>query len=557
MQTFDYLVLGSGSAGLTFALRVCEQARVALITKKERTDSSTNWAQGGIAGVFGPDDDLELHVQDTLIAGAGLCHEDAVRILVSEGPDRIRELVEFGASFNRDAQGDLSLGREGGHSRRRIIHTADLTGKEVERTLVEAARRHPSITVLEHHFAVDLIADDGQCRGAWVLNEQDGKREAFLARATLLATGGAGQIYPFTTNPLIATGDGVAMAWRAGAEVADMEFIQFHPTSLFHPDAKSFLISEAVRGEGGILRRRDGTAFMQEYDPERLDLAPRDIVARAIDSEIKKSGDECVFLDVTHLAPDEIKAHFPTIYARCLSFGIDITTDWIPVVPAAHYSCGGVRTDLFGRTTIARLYACGETASTGVHGANRLASNSLLEALVFGKRAAKDALTYLEEQEWPPRPNSGEPEGRVPAGTGEWEGVFQGEIAFPRLGGTGTEDTAQIAALRNRLQTVMQKYVGIVRSDSRLAKASAAIEALRGEAQAVFNDSALSDAGLELRNMIDVAGLIVRCAQMRRESRGLHFTTDYPMLVEGERHDTVLLNSQGTGKPRELWEAPG
>lgn len=518
MQTFDYLVLGSGSAGLTFALRVCEQARVALITKKERTDSSTNWAQGGIAGVFGPDDDLELHVQDTLIAGAGLCYEDAVRVLVSEGPDRIRELVEFGAGFNRDAAGNLSLGREGGHSRRRIIHTADLTGKEVERTLVDAARSHPSITVLEHHFAVDLIVEDGQCRGAWVLNEQDGRREAFLARATLLATGGAGQIYPFTTNPPIATGDGVAMAWRAGADVGDMEFIQFHPTSLFHPDAKSFLISEAVRGEGGILRRRDGTAFMSEYDPERLDLAPRDIVARAIDSAIKKSGDECVFLDVTHLAPDEIKAHFPTIYARCLSFGIDITTDWIPVVPAAHYSCGGVRTDLQGRTTIPRLYACGETASTGVHGANRLASNSLLEALVFGKRAAKDALAYLEEQ------NSAAPS----------------SLAVPKLGGAGTEDTAQVAALRHRLQTVMQKYVGIVRSDARLAKAAAAVEALHGEAQLLFDDSALSDAGLELRNMIDVAGLIVRCARMRRESRGLHFTTDYPGPVDSERHDTIL-----------------
>ncbi len=540
MQTFDYLVLGSGSAGLTFALRVCEQARVALITKKERTDSSTNWAQGGIAGVFGPDDDLELHVQDTLIAGAGLCHEDAVRVLVSEGPDRIRELVEFGAGFNRDAEGNLSLGREGGHSRRRIIHTADLTGKEVERTLVDAARSHPSITVLEHHFAVDLIMDGGECRGAWVLNEQDGQREAFLARATLLATGGAGQIYPFTTNPPIATGDGVAMAWRAGAEIADMEFIQFHPTSLFHPDAKSFLISEAVRGEGGILRRRDGTAFMREYDPERLDLAPRDIVARAIDSEIKRSGDECVFLDVTHLAPDEIKAHFPTIYARCLSFGIDITTDWIPVVPAAHYSCGGVRTDLQGRTTIPRLYACGETASTGVHGANRLASNSLLEALVFGKRAAKDALAFLSEQEWPPRPAPRYGGFATRGNNGEPEGSSQREIMFPVLGGAGTEDSVQVAALRSRLQIVMQKYVGIVRSDARLAKASAAIEALRGEAQALFNDSALSDANLELRNMIDVAALIVRCAQMRRESRGLHYTTDYPLAAEAERHDTTL-----------------
>ncbi len=532
MQMFDYLVLGSGSAGLTFALRVCEQARVALITKKERTDSSTNWAQGGIAGVFGPDDDLELHVQDTLIAGAGLCHEDAVRVLVSEGPDRIRELVEFGASFNRDAQGDLSLGREGGHSRRRIIHTADLTGKEVERTLVDAARSHPSITVLEHHFAVDLIVEEGQCRGAWVLNEQDGTREAFCARATLLATGGAGQIYPFTTNPPIATGDGVAMAWRAGADIADMEFIQFHPTSLFHPDAKSFLISEAVRGEGGILRRRDGMAFMAEYDPVRLDLAPRDIVARAIDSEIKKTGDECVFLDVTHLAPDEIKAHFPTIYARCLSFGIDITTDWIPVVPAAHYSCGGVRTDLQGRTTIDRLYACGETASTGVHGANRLASNSLLEALVFGKRAAKNALADLGE------PSIAEADYGTP----------------PALGGAGTTNLAQIDALRHRLQTVMQKYVGIVRSDARLAKAAAAIQALRVEMDLVFNDSVLSDAGLELRNMIDVAGLIVQSAQMRRESRGLHFTMDYPLPVEGERHDTVLRNNSITASQSRHWE---
>src|SRR5579875_361954 len=359
MQTFDFLVLGSGSAGLSFALRVSEEARVALVTKKERTDSNTNWAQGGIAGVFGPDDDPELHIQDTLIAGAGLCHEDAVRVLVNEGPDRIRELIEFGAQFNRDEGGALSLGREGGHSRRRIIHTADLTGREVEHTLVEAVRAHPSISVFEHHFAVDLIVQNGQCCGAWVLDEATGQITPFLASATLLATGGAGQVYPFTTNPSIATGDGVAMAWRAGAEIANMEFIQFHPTSLYHPDAKSFLISEAVRGEGGILRRRDGTAFMAEYDPERKDLAPRDIVARAIDSEIKKTGDECVYLDVTHLAAEEIRTHFPTIYARCLSFGIDMTTDWIPVVPAAHYSCGGVTTDLQGRTPLDRLYACG------------------------------------------------------------------------------------------------------------------------------------------------------------------------------------------------------
>ena len=518
MQTYDYLVLGSGSAGLSFALRVSAHGRVALITKKDRTDSNTNWAQGGIAGVMGTDDDPELHVQDTLIAGAGLCHEDAVRVLVTEGPDRIRELMAFGADFNRDPDGALSLGREGGHSRRRIIHTADLTGKEVERTLVEAARKHPSITVLEHHFAVDLIIDGGRCAGAWVLDEASGNVEAYVAPATLLATGGAGQVYQFTTNPPIATGDGVAMAWRAGAEIADMEFIQFHPTSLFHPDAKSFLISEAVRGEGGILRRRDGTAFMAEYDAERKDLAPRDIVARAIDSEIKKTGDACVYLDVTHLSPEEIKSHFPTIYARCLSFGIDMTTDWIPVVPAAHYSCGGVVTDLHGRTTLPGLYACGEAASTGVHGANRLASNSLLEALVFGKRAADDALA---------RTDLGAASASVPE--------------FPEIARrVGALDHEQVAALRSRLQIVMQKYVGIVRSDSRLAKATAAVSALKDEAQPLFDDGVLSDDVLELRNMIEVAQLIIACAKKRKESRGLHYTTDYPQTLESERHDTTL-----------------
>ncbi len=518
MQTYDYLVLGSGSAGLSFALRVSQHGRVALITKKDRTDSNTNWAQGGIAGVMGADDNPELHVQDTLIAGAGLCHEDAVRVLVTEGPDRIRELMAFGAEFNRDPDGALALGREGGHSRRRIIHTADLTGKEVERTLVEAARKHPSITVLEHHFAVDLILDGGRCCGAWVLDEASGSVEAYVAPATLLATGGAGQVYQFTTNPPIATGDGVAMAWRAGAEIADMEFIQFHPTSLYHPDAKSFLISEAVRGEGGILRRKDGTAFMAEYDAARKDLAPRDIVARAIDSEIKKTGDACVYLDVTHLSPEEIKSHFPTIYARCLSFGIDITTDWIPVVPAAHYSCGGVVTDLHGRTTLPGLYACGEAASTGVHGANRLASNSLLEALVFGKRAADDALARTDL-------------GAAPLSVPDYP-----EIARR----VGALDHEQVAALRSRLQTVMQKYVGIVRSDSRLAKASAAVSALRDEAQPLFDNGVLADDVLELRNMIEVAQLIIACAKKRKESRGLHYTTDYPQTVESERHDTTL-----------------
>jgi L-aspartate oxidase len=516
MPSYDFLVLGSGSAGLSFALRVSQQGRVALVTKKERTDSNTNWAQGGIAGVMGADDDPELHVADTLIAGAGLCHEDAVRVLVTEGPDRIRELIDFGARFNRDSQGELALGREGGHSRRRIVHTADLTGKEIERTLVDAVRRHPNITVLEHHYATDLIVQDECCLGAWVLDDSRGILEAYTARATLLATGGVGQVYRFTTNPSIATGDGVAMAWRAGAEIADMEFIQFHPTSLFHPDAQSFLISEAVRGEGGILRRKDGTAFMPEYDPERKDLAPRDIVARAIDSEIKKTGDDCVYLDVTHLTPEEIKSHFPTIYARCLSFGIDMTTEWIPVVPAAHYSCGGVRTDLQGRTAIQNLYACGEVACTGVHGANRLASNSLLEALVFSKRAAEDALRTpaLAAQELPSE-----------------------EIV---LSAASAADPAQVAALRHRLQTVMQKYVGIVRTDARLLKAADAVEALRQEAEPLFQLGLRGDNILELRNLLEVALLIIRCAQSRRESRGLHYNLDHRETLDSERHDTVL-----------------
>jgi len=529
MPTYDFLVLGSGSAGLTFALRASEGGRVALITKKERTDSNTNWAQGGIAGVMAPDDNTELHVQDTLIAGAGLCNEEAVRVLVSEGPDRIRELIEFGAQFNRERSGELSLGREGGHSRRRIIHTADLTGREVERTLVDAVRTHPKITVLEHHYAVDLILENGACVGATVLDEATGRIEEYRAQATLLATGGAGQVYQFTTNPPIATGDGVAMAWRAGAEIANMEFIQFHPTSLYHPDAKSFLISEAVRGEGGILRRKDGTAFMAEYDAERKDLAPRDIVARAIDSEIKKTGDECVYLDVTHLTPEEITHHFPTIYARCLSFGIDMTTDWIPVVPAAHYSCGGVRTDLMGRSTIDRLYACGEVACTGVHGANRLASNSLLEALVFGKRAAKDALGRIS----PPAPNSG--------GV-RTEGVQTPAPPELGAGGASGSDHELIASLRHRLQRTMQRYVGIVRTDARLAKAADAVDALRKESKALLEGPLLADDALELRNMLDVGALIIQCARMRHESRGLNYNTDYPETSDSERHETVVQN---------------
>ncbi len=510
---FDYVVIGSGSAGLTFALTTALAGKeVALVTKKTRTDSNTNWAQGGIAGVFASDDLPSLHVEDTLVAGAGLCDRKAVEILVDEGPTRIRELMELGAHFNTEANGELALGREGGHSRRRIVHAADLTGREVERTLVEASRTHPRIKIFENHCAIDLIVVDGRCLGVYVLDDSTGEIEAFIGSSTLLSTGGCGQVYLHTTNPPIATGDGVAMAWRAGCAIANMEFIQFHPTSLYHPDAKSFLISEAVRGEGGVLRRADGTAFMAEYD-ERRDLAPRDIVARAIDSEMKKAGANCVYLDITQRSEEFIKEHFPTIYAHCLSFGIDITTEWIPVVPAAHYSCGGVKTDLFGRTPITGLFACGEVACTGVHGANRLASNSLLEALVYSKRAATVAL--------------GEKSTEVDA---------RNVPDLSRVTGPAPSDEAR---LRERLQIVMSKYVGIVRSNKRLAKAQAAIDAIRQDARAA--DMPLSGETQELANMIEVATLIVRSAQSRRESRGLHYTTDHLETKDSEKHDTVLL----------------
>ena len=511
-HTFDYIVVGSGSAGLTFALTTARRGTVALVTKKNRTDSNTNWAQGGIAGVFAKDDTPELHIADTLIAGAGLCNEAAVRVLVTEGPECIRDLMDRGARFNRGGEGNLELGREGGHSRRRIVHAADLTGQEVERTLVEASRHLPNITVFENHCAIDLIVIGGLCAGVTVLDESTGAIEAFLGRSTLLSTGGCGQAYQHTTNPAIATGDGVAMAWRAGCTIANMEFIQFHPTSLYHPDAKSFLISEAVRGEGGVLRSRDGRAFMQNYD-ERGDLAPRDIVARAIDSEMKRDGANCVYLDITHRTEEFIKEHFPTIYGRCLSYGIDITSEWIPVVPAAHYSCGGVKTDLYGRTSIEGLYACGEVASTGVHGANRLASNSLLEALVFGRRAAQAALA----EDRPQAPT------RIP----------EPDIVV----GDDADDEPR---LRERLQIVMSKYVGIVRSNKRLAKARTAIAAIAADMKAIGMH--LSHPVQELSNLLAVGQLIVRSAQSRHESRGLHFTTDYPETLDSERRDTEISN---------------
>lgn len=514
----DYLVIGSGLAGLTFALKAAPYGNVAVLTKKSRTDANSSWAQGGIAGVLADDDSFELHTQDTLIAGAGLCHEDAVQILVKEGPERIRDLMALGAQFNTetDASGQeiLSLGREGGHSRNRIVHTADYTGWECERTLLEAVRNCPSITIHEHLFVTDLAicqTEQGRtCIGAYAIHSETGTPVLFRARATLLATGGCGQVYQHTTNPLVATGDGVAMAWRAGAEVANMEFIQFHPTTLYHPEARAFLITEALRGEGGLLQHADGERFMEQYHPLK-ELAPRDIVARAIVSEMKRKEVPCVFLNVTHLDPDFLKSHFPTVYERCLSVGIDITREPIPIVPAQHYQCGGVVTDLNGATRLHRLYAAGEVAFTGVHGANRLASNSLLEAMVFGHRAALDALERYRTQ---PQEMSNRCE-------------LEAAALLPN----------EIHALKERIQRRMQRYVGIVRTTAELLETR---QALREWSSQLSSPLPGQVEALEARNMAQVGLLIVESALRRHESRGLHFILDYPDRVSAECHDTLL-----------------
>ncbi|MDW8105483.1 MAG: L-aspartate oxidase [Armatimonadota bacterium] len=517
----DFVVVGSGIAGLTFALRAAEHAEVVVITKKERSESNTNYAQGGIAGVLSPEDTFELHIQDTLNAGAGLCHEDAVRVLVHEGPRQIRRLMELGARFDmeRDAQGNpvLALGREGGHSRNRIVHYADQTGWEIERTLLEAVRHHPRISVQEHFFALDLILHEGECVGVWVLDTHQEEVEAFLARAVVLATGGCGQVYPHTTNPAIATGDGIAMAWRAGACVANMEFMQFHPTTLYHPEARSFLISEAVRGEGAVLRLPDGTPFMERYHPMK-DLAPRDVVARAIDAEMKRLGVPCVYLDITHRSEEFLRQRFPAIDSRLRSVGIDMAREWIPVVPAAHYMCGGVQTDLHGRTCVPRLYAAGEVACTGVHGANRLASNSLLEALVFADRAALhavDAAWSLPSSEPPTLPE--------------------------HL--TRADDTAlqTVQNLRQQLHEVMQQKVGIVRRFALLEEAAAELRRLEEQARAGVSQAPSCVQRWEDWNLTTVAYLMVQCALRRRESRGLHTLVDFPERDDlNFRRDTVL-----------------
>ncbi len=521
MLRFDTLIIGSGLAGLSLALKLADKQKVAVITKKSLLDGASAWAQGGIAAVLSPDDSLDEHIQDTLVAGAGLCDLKTTRFVIEHGASAIDWLISQGVPFTRDAGSDSGyhLTREGGHSRRRIIHAADATGLAVQETIAAKARNHPNITLLERHIAVDLITGkklrrkDNHCYGAYALNSLNGEVITIAAQNTVLATGGAGKVYLYTTNPDTATGDGIAMGWRAGCRVSNMEFIQFHPTCLYHPHAKSFLISEAVRGEGGTLKLPDGTRFMPWHD-ERADLAPRDIVARAIDFEMKKRGLDCVYLDISHQPLEFLQEHFPTIYSRCLALGIDISKQPIPVVPAVHFTCGGVMTDLHGRTDVDGLYAIGENACTGLHGANRLASNSLLECLVFADAAAQDIL----------RKSPGEiPE--LP----QWD---ESRV-------TDADETVVISHNWDELRRFMWDYVGIVRTTKRLQRAQHRIKLLHEEINEYYRNFHVSADLLELRNLVLTADLIVQSALSRHESRGLHFSKDYPQMLP-EAVPTVL-----------------
>lgn len=523
---FDFLVLGSGIAGLSYALKAANFGTVGIITKKERAESNTNYAQGGVAAVMSQLDSFDLHIKDTLSTGGGLCHRDAVEILVKEGPDRLRELIESGVEFTRKNSGELDLGREGGHSMNRIVHAHDLTGREIERALIAKITSHPNIQVFENHVAIELLTEHHtkekrvidrtniHCWGAYALNEKERRVDTFIAKVVLIATGGLGQVYLHTTNPAIATGDGVAMAYRAGATIANMEFIQFHPTTLYNSGSPCFLISEAVRGHGAILKTQDGKEFMQKYD-ERKSLAPRDIVAYAIDTELKKRGEDCVLLDLRHLPADDVIEHFPHIYKTCLDkYKLDITKEPIPVVPAAHYSCGGVVTDTDGGTSIHGLYASGEVSMTGVHGANRLASNSLLEGLVFSDRAAKHSGHFLKSY------SSSIPQIR------EWDdsGTFN------------SEEWVLISHNRKEIQQIMWDYVGIVRSNLRLERAMRRMDLIQNEVETFYKKTKVTEGLIELRNLALCAMLIIKCAMKRRESRGLHVTTDYR-----ERNDKDFL----------------
>jgi len=525
---FDTLIIGSGLAGLSLALKLADKQRVAVITKKSLLDGASAWAQGGIAAVLSPDDTLDEHIRDTAIAGGGLCDSNTTRFVVEHGAAAIDWLISQGVPFTRDAatDGGYHLTREGGHSHRRIIHAADATGHAVQETIATKARNHPNITLLEHYIAIDLITGkklkrgENRCFGAYALNTVSGDVITIEAQNTVLATGGAGKVYLYTTNPDTATGDGIAMGWRAGCRVSNMEFIQFHPTCLYHPHAKSFLISEAVRGEGGLLKLPDGTRFMPWHD-ERAELAPRDVVARAIDFEMKKHGLDCVYLDISHQPLEFLQEHFPTIYSRCLALGIDISKQPIPVVPAVHFTCGGVMTDLRGRTDVGALYAVGETACTGLHGANRLASNSLLECLVFSEAAAQDILSSAPVQ-IPELPHWDE--SRV----------------------TDADETVVISHNWAELRRFMWDYVGIVRTTKRLQRAQHRIQLLHEEIDEYYSNFHVSADLLELRNLVLTADLIVQSALSRHESRGLHFSKDYPQMLP-EAVPTVLTPSGYSG----------
>jgi len=522
MKETDFLVIGSGIAGLTYALKVANKfpdKKILIMTKAAADETNTKYAQGGVAVVNDLENDsFEKHIDDTLIAGDGLCNKAVVEIVVKEGVDRVRELIEWGARFDKEKDGDFKLGKEGGHSEFRIIHHKDITGWEMERALLEAVNAQENIEIIKHCFVVDIITQhhlgylviksspDIECYGVYALNLMTNRIEKILAKTTLLATGGNGQVYRTTTNPSIATGDGVAMVYRAKGRIENMEFIQFHPTALYEPGLRgqAFLITEAVRGDGGILRNKDGEAFMEKYD-SRKDLAPRDIVARAIDSEMKRTGTEHVWLDCRHFTKEKFTEHFPNIYEKCLSIGIDIEKNMIPVAPAAHYSCGGIKTDEWGRSSIRQLYACGECSSTGLHGANRLASNSLLEAMVFAHRCFVDVVEKI---------NSLSYRDHVP----DWNAQGTSE----------PKEMILITQSLKELQQVMSDYVGIVRNDIRLERAMSRLDLLWKETEQLYQGSSLSPQLLELRNQITVGYLIVKGATFRRESRGLHYNTDYP-----------------------------